>query len=470
MRASRGISIHSGMAFLRNEFYNMSIYRVSFWINLFYTFLMMYSVGYVWRALYAANPNVSGVPLPQMISYAVLGVALEAILHPRNGPQIYIMEQVRKGTIEMDIMKPIDFQFYMFAKNMGSIAVRFLFLVLPSLIVAFFLFSLKLPDLSALFGFLCSLVFSIIVSFFLNFILGLLSMITMNIRNINWGYNALLRFFSGQMVPLWIFPSALGVISDFLPFRCIYAIPMSIYIGNYAGIFLASADAAVTIVEVMGRNAGWLTAASALARNNGAAGPSLIYLCEPAFSVESFLDDVKKKLEQQDSVLVAISEGIKDKNGVYISEQVQSGAVDNFGHSYIAGSARVLEDIVRREIGCKVRSIELNLMQRCASHIASKTDIQESKMLGMTACRCALQGKSGLMASVERLGSHPYQVRYTAVPVCEVSNQEKKVPDDYINEAGNDVTEKMMEYLKPLIHGETEIIYENGIPKHLYLY
>lgn len=125
MRASRGISIHTGMAFLRNEFYNMSIYRVSFWINLFYTFLMMYSVGYVWRALYATNHNVSGVPLPQMISYAVLGVALEAILHPRNGPQIYIMEQVRKGTIEMDIMKPIDFQFYMFAKNMGSIAVRF---------------------------------------------------------------------------------------------------------------------------------------------------------------------------------------------------------------------------------------------------------------------------------------------------------------------------------------------------------
>ena len=221
---------------------------------------------------------------------------------------------------------------------------------------------------------------------------------------------------------------------------------------------------AVTIVEVMGRNAGWLTAASALARNNGAAGPSLIYLCEPAFSVESFLDDVKKKLEQQDSVLVAISEGIKDKNGVYISEQVQSGAVDNFGHSYIAGSARVLEDIVRREIGCKVRSIELNLMQRCASHIASKTDIQESKMLGMTACRCALQGKSGLMASVERLSSYPYQVRYTAIPVCEVSNQEKKVPDDYINEAGNDVTEKMMEYLKPLIHGETEVIYETFVP------
>lgn len=110
-----------------------------------------------------------------------------------------------------------------------------------SLIAAFFLFSLELPGLPAFFGFLCSLICSVIVSFFMNFILGLLSMVTMNIRNINWGYNALLRFFSGQMVPLWIFPSVLGVISDFLPFRCIYAIPMSIYIGNYAGMDILGA-------------------------------------------------------------------------------------------------------------------------------------------------------------------------------------------------------------------------------------
>ncbi len=240
MRAS-SMDLRTGAAFLRNEFYNMSIYRASFWMNFIYTFLMMYSVGYVWRALYTANPSVTGVPLPQMISYAVLGVALEAILHPRNGPQGYIMEQVRKGTIEMDIMKPIDFQFYMFAKNMGSIAVRFLFLVLPSVIAAFFLFSLELPGLQAFLGFLCSLTFSVIISFFLNFIIGLLSMVTMNIRNINWGYNALLRFFSGQMVPLWIFPGVLGIVSDILPFRCIYAIPMSIYIGNYAGVEMLGA-------------------------------------------------------------------------------------------------------------------------------------------------------------------------------------------------------------------------------------
>ena len=227
---------------------------------------------------------------------------------------------------------------------------------------------------------------------------------------------------------------------------------------------------AVTIVEVMGRNAGWLTAASALARNNGGKGPNLIYLCEPAFSIEGFLEDVKRELETNDSVLVAISEGIKDKNGVYISESVQSGAVDTFGHSYIAGSARVLEEAVRSRIGCKVRSIELNLMQRCAAHVASQTDIQESRMLGMTACHLALEGKTGLMAAVERISDEPYQVRFTGIPVCSVANQEKKVPEDYINAAGNDVTEKMMSYLRPLIQGEAPVIYKNGIPAHLILY
>lgn len=227
---------------------------------------------------------------------------------------------------------------------------------------------------------------------------------------------------------------------------------------------------AVTIVEVMGRNAGWLTAASALARNNGAKGPNLIYLCEPAFSLEKFVADVRKQLETNDSVVVAISEGIKDANGVYISESVQSGAVDNFGHSYIAGSARVLEDVVRREIGCKVRSIELNLMQRCAAHVASATDIQESKMLGLTACQLALDGESGLMAAVERISSAPYQVQFKGIPVCDVSNKEKKVPADFINAEGNDVTDKMIEYLSPLIQGENRVVYENGIPKHIALY
>ncbi|MCP1103281.1 6-phosphofructokinase [Aequitasia blattaphilus] len=227
---------------------------------------------------------------------------------------------------------------------------------------------------------------------------------------------------------------------------------------------------AVTIVEVMGRNAGWLTAAASLARVNGGKGPDYIYLCEPAFSTEKFIEDVKAKLDSQDSVLIAISEGIKNEKGQYVSEQVQSGAVDAFGHAYIAGSAKVLEDLVREKIGCKVRSIELNLMQRCAGHIASATDIEESKMLGMKACQCALEGENGVMASIKRISDAPYVVEYEAVPVSQVSNEEKTVPKDFMNKEGNDVTEKMMDYLKPLIQGEVSQNYKNGIPKQMILY
>lgn len=227
---------------------------------------------------------------------------------------------------------------------------------------------------------------------------------------------------------------------------------------------------AVTIVEVMGRNAGWLTAASSLARLNGGKGPDFIYLCEPVFSIDNFIKDVKGKLKEQDAVLIAISEGIKNENGRYISEQAQSGAADAFGHSYIAGSAKILENAVRENIGCKVRSIELNLMQRCAGHIASAADIEESKMLGMKACQCALEGENGVMSAIIRKSNNPYTVEYTAVPVSSVSNEEKKVPADYINSENNDVTEKMIEYLRPLIQGEVNQVYENGIPKQLVLY
>ena len=230
------------------------------------------------------------------------------------------------------------------------------------------------------------------------------------------------------------------------------------------------ATKAVTIVEVMGRDAGWLTAASCLARTNGAKGPDFIYLCEVPFSIDTFLKDVKAKLEEQDAVIIAVSEGVKNKDGRYISEEVQSSAVDSFGHSYIAGAAKVLEDAVRNEIGCKVRSIELNLMQRCAAHLASATDIQESRMLGKTACQYALGGATGMMAAVIRTSDKPYATEFKALPVCDIANAIKSVPADYINDAGNDVTEKMVDYLTPLIQGEMNTVYENGIPKYLYLY
>ena len=227
---------------------------------------------------------------------------------------------------------------------------------------------------------------------------------------------------------------------------------------------------AVTIVEIMGRNAGWLTAASALARANGGPGPDLIYLCENVFDYDKFIQDIKNKLAIKPGLIVAISEGIKDSTGGYVSDSMSSGAVDNFGHKYIAGSARALEQLVREKIGCKVRAVELSLMQRSAAHIASETDIMESLMLGQKAFDCVVNNETGKMAAIKRLSDNPYRVEFTSVPVSEVANHEKIVPKEWITPEGNDVTEEMMTYLKPLIMGEINIKYENGIPKQYRLY
>ena len=225
----------------------------------------------------------------------------------------------------------------------------------------------------------------------------------------------------------------------------------------------------VTVVEVMGRNAGWLSASSALARLSGRKGPDLIYLCERPFSCEQFLVDVRNKLEKQSSVLIAVSEGIHDENGVYISEQTQSGQVDNFGHKYIAGAARSLEEMIRNEIGCKVRSIELNLMQRAAGHIASQTDLEESYMLGSKAVTAMLEGKTGEMSAIRRLPTNDYKIETFSIPIEQIANHEKKIPLSWINEAGNDVTPELMNYLTPLIQGEVNVRYQNGIPMHITL-
>uniref|UniRef100_I5ATI1 Pyrophosphate--fructose 6-phosphate 1-phosphotransferase n=1 Tax=Eubacterium cellulosolvens (strain ATCC 43171 / JCM 9499 / 6) TaxID=633697 RepID=I5ATI1_EUBC6 len=230
------------------------------------------------------------------------------------------------------------------------------------------------------------------------------------------------------------------------------------------------AKKAVTIVEIMGRNAGWLTAASSLSRLNGGKGPDLIYLCESPFYPERFIQDVKQKLEEEDAVLVAVSEGVKTPDGKYVSELVQSAAVDNFGHAYIAGAARVLEDMVREQIGCKVRSIELNLMQRCASHLQSATDEEESRMLGMKAATAAISGETGKMAAVIRISDDPYRVKYDLIDISQAANAEKNVPVSWITPDGHDVTEAMTAYLKPLIQGESRVTYRNGIPETIQLY
>ena len=227
---------------------------------------------------------------------------------------------------------------------------------------------------------------------------------------------------------------------------------------------------AVTIVEIMGRNAGWLTAAAALSRANGGSGADLIYLCEQEFDKARFIQDVRNIQAKKPGVLVAVSEGVKDSTGAYVSDSMSSGAVDNFGHKYIAGAARALEQMVRDEIGCKTRSIELNLMQRAAAHIASETDITESLMLGQKALGCALNGETGKMAAIKRISDKPYLVDFVSVPVGEVANHEQIVPAEWITAGGNDVTQDMMDYLLPLIQGETNLKYENGIPKLLTLY
>ncbi len=227
---------------------------------------------------------------------------------------------------------------------------------------------------------------------------------------------------------------------------------------------------AVTIVEIMGRNAGWLTASAALSRVNGGSGADLIYLCEKDFDNARFISDVREKLAVKPGILVAVSEGVKDSAGNYVSDQISSGAVDNFGHKYIAGAARALEQLIRNEIGCKVRSIELNLMQRAAAHIASETDITESLMLGQKALTCALDGETGRMAAIKRLSDEPYRVEFVSVPVNEVANHEKTVPMEWITPDGHDVTKELMAYMKPLIQGETNVKYQNGIPIQIKLY
>ena len=166
----------------------------------------------------------------------------------------------------------------------------------------------------------------------------------------------------------------------------------------------------VSIVEVMGRDTGWLTASSALARCNGHASPDLIYVSEIPFDIEQFLEDLQYKLSERMAVVVAISEGLKNEEGYYIADAMQNQQTDDFGHKILAGTGRFLEEIVRHEIGCKVRSIELNVMQRCASHIASACDIYEARLLGNAAADRVINGFSGEMACIKRTSNKPYQI------------------------------------------------------------
>lgn len=222
---------------------------------------------------------------------------------------------------------------------------------------------------------------------------------------------------------------------------------------------------AVTIVELMGRDAGWLTASSALAKHFCGLGADLVYLPEVPFYEDKFIEHVKEALSKHPNVVVAVSEGIKYENGEYVGAGKQSGATDAFGHKYLAGTAKQLEALVREKIGCKVRSVELNLPQRCSGHILSNTDILESVGIGMYAVRIAEEGKSGKMATMVRLDGE-YKIEYSYTDASLVANGVKQVPRHFINEDGNNVTDECIKYIAPLIVGERKISFENGMPIH----
>ena len=221
----------------------------------------------------------------------------------------------------------------------------------------------------------------------------------------------------------------------------------------------------VTIVEIMGRDAGWLTAASALARNEYSKAPHLIYLPERAFDVDGFVKDVKRLLEAQNSVVVAVSEGIRDKDGNYICNT--GAGTDNFGHQQLSGTGKALEGIVADRIGVKVRSVEINILQRCAAHLSSLTDLDESMMQGQKAHSLAVEGNSGVMVMLKRLSNNPYSVSTDYMDIHDAANLVKSVPTEWITPAGNDVTEEMMTYLRPLVVGEPDVTYKNGLPEYL---
>ncbi len=226
---------------------------------------------------------------------------------------------------------------------------------------------------------------------------------------------------------------------------------------------------AVTIVEIMGRDAGWLTASAALPKLSGGAGPDLIYLPERIFDPNAFIDSITKCFESHPAVLVAVSEGIRFADGRYVGEGLGGRKVDAFGHVALSGAGKVLEGLVKEKLGCKVRSIELNLPQRCAAHIASKTDISESVGVGRAAVEAAIQGRSGVMMTINREEGYIYSVTYGCADISGIANGVRGVPDEYINFEGNGITDACLNYLAPLIVGEIECEYEAGMPKHIVL-
>ena len=224
----------------------------------------------------------------------------------------------------------------------------------------------------------------------------------------------------------------------------------------------------VTIVEIMGRHAGWLTAASRLARKYEGDNPYLIYLPEAPFSLEQFYKDLEEAFKKSPNLVVCVSEGIADESGTFICEYSDAAKLDSFGHKMLTGCGEVLESFVRDKFGVKVRSIELNVNQRCSGMMVSETDIEEAAMAGAAGVKAVLAGETKKMIAFKRDSDVPYTMHCAAEDVSLICNQEKKFPKEWISAAGNDITDDFLAYALPLIQGEPKRVMENGVPKYLY--
>lgn len=226
----------------------------------------------------------------------------------------------------------------------------------------------------------------------------------------------------------------------------------------------------ITVIEVMGRNAGWLTGATALAKTEECEGPDFIYLPEMPFDLEKCLKKVRALLKKKDSVVIAVSEGLKLEDGRYVCE-LSGGAdyVDAFGHRQLQGTAAYLAGFFSAEIGCKARSVEFSTLQRSASHMASRVDIDEAFMVGGAAVKAADEGDTGKMVVIDRVSDDPYMSSAGIYDVHRIANEEKVVPRDWLNREGDYVTKDFVDYVRPLIQGDYQPIMVNGLPRHLVL-
>ena len=224
----------------------------------------------------------------------------------------------------------------------------------------------------------------------------------------------------------------------------------------------------VTIVEIMGRHAGWLTAASVLARKFEGDNPVLIYLPEVAFDTDAFIEKVKEKLQTTSNLVVCISEGINDGNGTFVCELASDVGVDNFGHKMLTGSGKYLENLVKEKLGVKVRSVELNVCQRCSSSCLSATDLNEAVESGRFAVKAAIDGETGKMITFIRKSSEPYELEFGTADVNIICNMEKPVPQKWITENGSDIGGEFIAYARPLVQGNVEVPMKDGLPYFAY--